>query len=164
MKYNRVNTTWTFSVALAGLALSVLTPVAHGHGNNPQDTSDTAPHGDPPPPPPPPASGPQIDVTVAPALVPHVSDSILDPGIVIGIDITGPDAFNLLSQMVSEPADVSTIVFAAEDLMPSLDVGFSAGSGSGSISVPASGVIPAPGALVLLGLAAASAGRRRRRH
>ena len=165
MKYNRVNTTLTFSVALAGLALSVLTPVAYGHGNNPKNTSDTEPpNTDPYPPGPPESSGPPIGVTHAPDEVPTVLESILDPGIVIAIDVTIQDAFNALSQLVSEPVAISMAVDPADNLMPPIDVDFSGGSGSGSISAPSSGVIPAPGTLVLLGLAAASAGRRRRRH
>ena len=59
MKYNRVNTTLTFSVALAGLALSVLTPVAYGHGNNPKNFSDTEPDTTPDPPGPAPTPPPE---------------------------------------------------------------------------------------------------------
>ncbi len=165
MKYNRVNTTLTFSVALAGLALSVLTPVAYGHGNNPKNTSDTEPPNTGPyPPGPPESSGPLINVTTAPVYASDTLDSIVDPGIVIGIDVTIGDAFNALSQLVSAPVAISMAIDPADNLMPPIDVDFSGGSGSGSISVPSSGVIPAPGTLVLLGLAAASAGRRRRRH
>ena len=165
MKYNRVNTTLTFSVALAGLALSVLTPVAYGHGNNPKNTSDTEPPNTGPNPPGPPESGgPPLDVTYAPVQEPNVLDSILDPGIVVFIDVTVQDSFTMLSQVLSEPVATSMTVYPAENLVPLIDVDFFGGSGSGSILVPTSSVIPAPGTLVLLGLAAASAGRRRRRH
>ena len=43
MKCNRVNLDLTFSAALAGLLLSLAPSAAHGHGNNPKNTSDTAP-------------------------------------------------------------------------------------------------------------------------
>ncbi len=170
MKYNRVNTTLTFSVALAGLALSVLTPVAYGHGNNPKNISDTEPNTtpyppgpEPTPPPPPEESIGQPNTAVDGGAPPVVLDSILDPGIVISIDLNR-DSFNVLSQVVSEPVAISMIVNPAEDLMPQIAVDLSGGSLSGSISVPMSSVIPSPGTLALLGLAAAAAGRRRRRH
>ncbi len=168
MKYHRVNTTLTFSVALAGLALSVLTPVAYGHGNNPKNnTAQTDP--DDPPPPSPPPSPPEASVvpnnySVAGQWQPPMApDSILDPGIVIGIDVTIQGSFNALSQLVSEPVAISMIVNPTEDLMPQIALDLSGGSGSALISAPMSSVIPAPGTLALLGLAAASAGRRRRR-
>ncbi len=166
MKCNRANATLTFSAALAGLALTVLTPAAHGHGNNPR-IGGVKPHTNPTPPqppPPPPPDGSQNDtVSGGPNQTPHVPDSILDPGIVIDIDLT-QDSFNVLSRVVSEPLAASMIVNPVAGLAPRIAVELSGASGSGSIQVPASGVIPSPGTLVLLGLAAASAGRRRRRH
>lgn len=169
MKYNRVNTTLTFSVALAGLALSVLTPVAYGHGNNPKNFSDTEPDTTPDPPgpaptPPPEESAGQPNTEVDGGLPPVVLDSILDPGIVIGIDIAITGSFNVLSQVVSEPVAINMIVNPAEDFMPQIAVDLSGVSVTGSISAPMSGVIPAPGTLALFGLAAAAVGRRRRRH
>ncbi len=170
MKCNRANTTLTFSAALAGLALAVLTPAAYGHGNNPK-TTDTEPDTNlspptPPPPPPPPTSDgprPNTDDNVRSMAAPEVLELILDPGIVIGFDRAIQDSFNLLSRVVSEPVAISMIVDPAADLAPQIAVELSVRSGSGSISVPMSNVIPAPGTLALLGLAAASAGRRRRR-
>ena len=90
-------------------------------------------------------------------------ESILDPGIVIGIDLDIQQSFTDLSQVVSEPVTISMIVNPAADLAPQIAVELSGVSGSGSISVPMSSMIPAPGTLALLGLAAASAGMRRRR-
>ena len=171
MKCNRANTTLTFSAALAGLALTVLTPAAYGHGNNPK-TTDTEfdgnppPSPPPPPPPPPPTSGgprSNTDDNVRSARAPQMLESILDPGIVIGIDLDIQQSFTDLSQVVSEPVTISMIVNPAADLAPQIAVELSGVSGSGSISVPMSSMIPAPGTLALLGLAAASAGRRRRR-
>jgi len=169
MKCNRANTTLTFSAALAGLALTVLTPAAYGHGNNPK--ADVTPLVDdpsppPPPPPPPPTSGgprPNTDDNVRSMAAPEVLELILDPGIVIGFDRAIQDSFSVLSRVVSEPVAISMIVDPAADLAPQIAVELSVRSGSGSISVPMSNVIPAPGTLALLGLAAASAGRRRRR-
>ncbi len=163
MKCNRANTTLTFSAALAGLVLTVVTPAAHGHGNNPR-ISAVEPDTNPTPPQPPPPDGSQNNtVSGGPNQTPHVPDSILDPGIVIDIDLT-QDSFNVLSRVVSEPVAASMIVNPVEGLAPRIAVELSGASGSGSIQVPASGVIPSPGTLVLLGIAAASAGRRRRRH
>ena len=153
MMFKRTNTTLTFSAALVGLALTVLTPVAYGHGNNPRDASSALR-----PPDDPPAFG-DLDFSAPPEL----QDSVLDPGIVNPMDFTATDSADLLSQVVSEPVDLGMIVNEVEDFAPSVTVDFFDGSGSGSITVPMSGVIPAPGTLALLGLAAASAGRRRRR-
>ena len=170
MKCNRANTTLTFSAALAGLALTVLTPAAYGHGNNPKNTDtvldDNLPRPPPPPPPPPPTSGgprSNTDDNVRSARAPQMLESILDPGIVIGIDLDIQQSFTDLSQVVSEPVTISMIVNPAADLAPQIAVELSGVSGSGSISVPMSSMIPAPGTLALLGLAAASAGMRRRR-
>ncbi len=165
MMFNRTNTTLTFSAALTGLALTVLTPMAHGHGNNPRNTSDTEPDTNSSPPQPPESGNPPVNAALdnSPQQPPVMLDSILDPGIVIGINFTASDSFDLLSQVVAEPVDLGMIVNPVEDFAPPITVDFFDGSGSGSITVPMSGVIPAPGTLALLGLAAASAGRRRRR-
>jgi len=162
MKGNRINTTLMFSTALAGLALTVLTPAAYGHGNNPSAaTKGTFDTPSPPPPPPGGRAGNVADDTAGDQMH-DAQESMLDPGIVIGIDLTSQDPFNVLSQVVSERFAISMIVNPAVDLGP-FAVDLSGGSGSGSITVPRSSVIPAPGTLALLGLAAASVGRRRRR-
>ena len=164
--FNRTNTTLTFSAALAGLALTVLTPMAHGHGNNPKNKiSDTEPNTNPPPPLPPESSDPPVIVGIDNGPSPIMLDSILDPGNLIGINPIMQDSFDILSQVVSEPVDLGMIVNPVDDFAPPIVVDFfdGYGSGPGSITVPMSGVVPAPGTLALLGLAAASAGRRRRR-
>ena len=154
MKCNRVNQTLTFSAALAGLALIVFAPAAHGHGNNPKNTSDTEPYtGNTPP-------GP--DYTDFPQ-IPNSLDAILDPGFVIGIDFTTQDSFELTSKVLAAPVPVDFGVTPIVDLQSQIAADLFDTSGSGSISVPMSSVIPAPGTLALLGLAAAAAGRRRRR-
>jgi hypothetical protein len=165
MKFNRTNMTLTFSAALAGLALTVLTPMAHGHGNNPKNTSDTEPNTNSSPPQPPESNDPPVQAGVDSGPPPVMLDSILYPGTVIGINPNMQDSFDILSRVVSEPVALGMIVNPTEDFAPTIVVDFfdGYGSGSGSITVPMSGVIPAPGTLALLGLAAASAGRRRRR-
>ncbi len=86
MKCNRVNMTLTFSAALAGLALTVLTPTAHGHGNNPS-FSDTKPTTDTTPPGP--TANPGTDIFGEPLQdTPDALESIVNPGIVIGIGVT----------------------------------------------------------------------------
>ena len=162
MKCNRINTTLMFSAALAGLALTVLTPAAYGHGNNPSVTETKGTFNVPSPPPPPPVRLPNIADDTPQDQTHDAQEAILDPGIVIGIDLTSQDPFNVLSQVVSEPVAISMIVNPAVDLGPFV-VDLPGGSVSGSITVPMSSVIPAPGTLALLGLAAASVGRRRRR-
>ena len=165
MKINRTNTTLTFSAALAGLALTVLTPMAHGHGNNPKNTSATEPDTNSTPPQPPESGDPPAHAGLEDGPPPVMLDSILDPGIVIGINPTMQDSFDILSQVVAEPVPLGMIVNPTDDFAPTIVVDFfdGYGSGSGSITVPMSGVVPSPGTLALLGLAAASAGRRRRR-
>ncbi len=159
MKCDRINTTLMFSAAFAGLALTVLTPAAYGHGNNPTATTKGTFNT---PPPPPPGGRPNIADDTPGDQTHDAEESMLDPGIVIGIDLAGQDAFDVLSQVVSEPFAISMIVNPAVDLGP-FAIDLPGGSGSGSITVPTSSVIPAPGTLALLGLAAASVGRRRRR-
>ena len=163
MKCDRINTTLMFSAAFTGLALTVLTPAAYGHGNNPsaatKGTFNTP--SSPPPPPPDGRAGNVADDTPGDQMH-DAQESMLDPGIVIGIDLAGQDTFDVLSQVVSEPFAISMIVNPAVDLGP-FAVDLPGGSVSGSITVPMSSVIPAPGTLALLGLAAASVGRRRRR-
>ena len=165
MKCNRVNSTLTFSAALAGLALIVFTPSAHGHGNNPKnDLSDTDPNTGTTPPPGPKTSNPPIGFSSSGGAGSGAwLDSILDPGIVIGIDLTIENSFDVTSKVISAQVPVDLGVIPLIDLAPQIAAdGFDA-SGTGSISAPSSSVIPAPGTLALLGLAAAAAGRRRRR-
>lgn len=165
MKSNRVNPMLTFSAALAGLALCVLSPTAYGHGNNPKKTSDTEPDTGPYPPPPPKlGGGPQINVTGFPVPPPNDAlESILDPGVVIGVDLTLHDSLDILSKVLSEPFAVDVVSNPPVDLSPQIAVDIFDDKGSVSYAAPAANSIPAPGVLSLLGLAAAAAGRRRRR-
>ena len=115
MKSNRVNTTLTFSAALIGLALIVLTPSAQGHGNNPS-FSDTKPTTGTTPPGPP-GANPSTDLFGGPGQEsPQLLESIVDPGIVIGIDVTLNDSFDVLSQVVSEPMTIDLTSHAIEPL------------------------------------------------
>ncbi len=160
MKYYRINPNMTFSAALAGLVMGVVSPSAFGHGNNPS-FSDTAPPDTPSIP-----SGADIQGS-------SLNDKLRD------VLTPGPDISVFIGADVFDALDISSRVLADR---PAVDPGPGPGAakalGAGPVdlgidvfvSLPGSsavrglgGAIPAPGTLALLGLAAAVARRRRRR-
>ena len=158
MKYHRVNPNMTFSAALAGLVMGVVSPSAFGHGNNPS-FSDTAPPDTPSIP-----AGAKI-------LGSSPKDKLLD------VLTPDPDVSVFIGADVFDALDISSRVLADR---PAVDPGSGAVKALGAgpadlgidvfVTLPGSsaarglgGAIPAPGTLALLGLAAAAARRRRRR-
>ncbi len=176
MKCNRVNLKLTLSAALAGLLLSLAPSAAYGHGNNPRTTPDTAPN-------PPPQFDPspeddgnggnsnRSDAAFRPSggagLSPAMSNAILtNPEVIVfvGLDGTLSDVLDVSSQVLFDPATVGSDFLAADLVAPRITVdAFGIVHGSGSLGGLGSNVIPAPGTLALLGLAAAAARTRRRR-
>ena len=176
MKRNRVNLKLTFSAALAGLLLSLAPSAAHGHGNNPKNTSDTAPDtggggGGPPQfnPGPSPSGGGGETAAAGALLGPAELDAMTtSPEVIVfvGADVTLDNVFDASSQVLFDPATVGTDFLPADAVAPQVIVdafGIVDGSGSSGGGVVLSSVIPAPGTLALLGLAAVAARRRRRR-
>lgn len=186
MKCNRVNLDLTFSAALAGLLLSLAPSAAHGHGNNPKNTSDTAPDlggggGGPPPFDPSPATGggegessgsdalffgPSGGAGLGLPLLDAITSSP-DVLVFVGVDATLGDVLDGSLQVLFDPATVGTDFILPVDQAAVLIVvdvdGFGIVDGTGVPGGLAPNVIPAPGTLALLGLAAAAARRRRRR-
>ena len=188
MKCNRVNLDLTFSAALAGLLLSLAPSAAHGHGNNPKNTSDTAPDlggggggGGPPPFDPSPTTGggggessgsdtlffgPSGGAALGLPLLDAITSSP-DVLVFVGVDATLGDVLQRSLQVLFDPATVGTdFTLPADDaaLRNIIDVdGFGIVDGTGAPGGLAPNVIPAPATLALLGLAAAAARRRRRR-
>ncbi len=182
MKCNRVNLKLTFSAALSGLLLSLAPSAAYGHGNNPKTTSDTAPdpsgggdgplQSDPSPtddgsgensPGSAAAFGPSGGAGLGPAVFDAISTSP-EVIVLVGVDVTLSDVLDVSSQVLFDPATVGTDFLAAGPVAPRVTVdAFDIVHGSGSPGGLAPNVIPAPGTLALLGLAAAAARRRRRR-
>jgi hypothetical protein len=148
----------TFSAALAGLVMGVVSPSAFGHGNNPS-FSDTAPPDTPSIPNGADIQGSSLNDKLRDVLTPGPDISVF-----IGADVF--DALDISSRVLADrplvdpgPGAVKALGAGPVDL--GIDVfvslpGSSAARGLG-------GAIPAPGTLALLGLAAAVARRRRRR-
>ncbi len=186
MKCNRVNLDLTFSAALAGLLLSLAPSAAHGHGNNPKNTFDTAPDlggggGGPPQLDPSPTTGGgggessgSDALFFGPSGGAGLGLAILDarttsPDVLVfvGVDATLGDVLQRSLQVLFDPATVGTdFTLPADDtaLRIIIDVDrFGIVDGTGAPGGLAANVIPAPATLALLGLAAAVARRRRRR-
>ena len=176
MKCNRVNLKLTSSAALAGLLLSLAPSAAHGHGNNPKNTSDTAPDtsggpGDPPEVQPGPTAGAGEGQTAGSQIFDGLGPSVIDgltpsPDVTVfvGADATLSDVLDVPLQVLIDPATIGMDFLTADTVEPRIIIDvFGTVDGSGSSGVQAPSVIPAPGTLALLGLAAAAAARRRRR-
>ena len=158
MKYYRINPNMTFSAALAGLVMGVVSPSAFGHGNNPS-FSDTAPPVTP--------SIPAGAYILGSSSIDSVGDVLTpypDVSVFIGADVF--DALDISSRVLADRPAVDPGPGAAKALGAGpVDIGLDV-----FVSLPGSsaarglgGAIPAPGTLALLGLAAAAARRRRRR-
>ncbi len=177
MKCNRVNLNLTFSAALVGLLLGLAPSAAYGHGNNPRvtpNTSPNAPHG------PARLDTPRSDDTEPPGapgggagLGPAAFDALTTiPQVIlpVGVGVAVSDVVDVTLQVL---LDAGTVVpdFHAADAADAIDAvapeiiadAFGIVHGSGSPGGVALNAIPAPGTLALLGLAAATARRRRRR-
>ena len=152
----------TYSAVLGGLVLGLLTPAAHGHGNNPsQDTGNGIPGGGP--------AGPFVPWKLDPDLFNDDGPT----GIPVGPKHQfappaggGPASGNpgLRSLVLGDPAPGDPL---AGDTNGSWSFGMqpddSFGGSGGFQPLPAGGTIPSPGTLALLGLAALATKRRRRR-
>ena len=176
MKCNRDNLKLTSSAALAGLLLSLASPAAYGHGNNPKTTSDTAPDtsggpGDPPKVQPGPTvqtggeqtAGSQIYNGPGGAAIDGLTASP-DVIVFVGADALVSDVLDVPLQVLIDPVTIGMDFLPTETAAPQINIDvFGTVGGSGPSGVQAPSVIPAPGTLALLGLAAAAAARRRRR-
>lgn len=162
------------SAALACCVVCWSTPV-HAHGNNPGSTADEGSNGGDAPPsmPPPTFGGGQWSVlgSVTGTVNARQLTPYSPPTQALGGPVTGPgglfdsivnQGFDQLAPQI-EP-DVSTAL-PTDALDPVLsEFNFRSGGSSGGLAGGlAGGVIPAPGTLALVGLAALVAGRRRRR-
>ena len=153
---------FTLSGALAGLVAALLSPAAHGHGNNPplpDDSKITA--GTPP-------SGPFTPIRpntdadlpndTADALGPTwgpMGGAPEPPGLGLSSVILGGGApFDPVANHRIGVGSAGILPGAALDLGPAPSVQRSVSSG---------GAVPTPGTLALLGLAALATKRRRRR-
>jgi MYXO-CTERM domain-containing protein len=157
---------FTLSAVLGGLVLGLPTPAAHGHGNNPKpDLSDTGP-----------TTGPTI-----PPLLPWM----LDPGLPNGggnsgigdspsDQFGGPDGGTAGGPAAGNFGLRPLILGDVPPMDPGADATFGSGSlgiapddsfgGTGSFTpLPSGGLVPSPGTLALLGLAALTVRRRRRK-
>jgi len=146
----------TFSAALAGFLMGVISPSAFGHGNNPS-FSDTAPNT-------PEIPGNPTGQSSANGSLNDVLTPGPDVSVFIVVDLL--DALDIRSQVLGDrpavdPGPAAVTVLGAGpadigvDVYPALG-GSSAARGLG-------GAIPAPATLALLALAAAAGRRRRRR-
>ena len=151
----------TLSAVLGGLVGGLPAPAVHGHGNNPKEEGTTGP-----------GTGPTTGPTEP--FLPWM----LDPGWAIG-DGVPPGIGDSPGESFGGPAGLD---FGLRPLilgdMPPMDPGADATFGSGSLGIqpddsfggtgsfrpmPSGGAIPTPGTLALLGLAALTMKRRRRR-
>jgi MYXO-CTERM domain-containing protein len=131
----------TLSAVLGGLVLGLPTPAAHGHGNNPkEDVGETAPPNEPIWP-------------VLPLVLEAGQGFELRPLIVGDVSPKDPGVDAMFGN--------GSVGIQPDDSFIQADDSF---GGSGSLrSMPLSGAIPTPGTLALLGLAALTMKRRRRR-
>ena len=177
MKCNRVNLNLTFSAALVGLLLGLAPSAVYGHGNNPRvppSTSPYAPHGpvwldtprsddtEPPGAPGAPGGGAGLGPAAFDALT-TIPQVILP----VGVGVAVSDVVDVTLQVLLDPGTVvpefheaGTVDAVAPEIIADA---FGIVHGSGSPGGVALNAIPAPGTLALLGLAAATARRRRRR-
>ncbi len=164
------------SPALVGLAVLLVTPAAHGHGNNPKISGHFGggwPHD-------PPGRGPLINLDV---VEPYTPVNAFGPGggpknpfdIPGGLGTSPKDLFadpgaatamGLSTSALLEPTMVLLDPIAPPTAMSAIgpDRSFDADpfAGTGLIDIPLTRAIPSPGTLALLGLAAIIVRRRRR--
>ena len=164
----------TLSAALALGAVGAIAPTAHGHGNNPS-VLNTGGHNWPHDPP---GGGPWTHHSV----IDPVTPASANPGGGLG----GPDSMHSVIPFV-DLAEAASSIGAGTVLVPSpaglelgLDLGLDLGAptsslsqiqltnsldvvaGSGFVDIPVTRMVPSPGTLALLGVAAMVLRRRRR--
>ncbi|MHC4589615.1 MAG: MYXO-CTERM sorting domain-containing protein [Planctomycetota bacterium] len=160
MRSNRFNV-FTLSVALAGLAVCLLSPAAYGHGNNPPLPDDSKISAGSPP------AGPFTPIRPnTDAEPPNDTADSLGPTWGPMNGPPDPPGFGLGSLILSggtpiDPVGNDLAGFGTVGILPGADLDF--GSAPPVQRVSSGGAIPTPGTLALLGLAALATKRRRRR-
>ena len=157
---NRPFIPFALSAALGGFAVALISPTAHGHGNNPRKSAHWGP----------------VEPWISDGEDEQETSAPFDPGFLIDVlELTTPldvSAFTgepdtaLSTDLLLEPQVIEPLVDldAASTMQPMLDGVFGRRPGPmvpGNVFGPR--MIPAPGSLALIGLAALLARRRRRR-